>query len=52
MSLLYLAFIESRGEECFMNCGEALYAFIKFLSMEFDPVMTGLYFGTQMRYHN
>ena len=49
MSLLYLAFIENKGEECFQNCGEALFVFLRFIGLEFDPIVTGIFFGTQMR---
>ena len=49
VSLLYLAFVESKGEESFENCGDALLAFLHFLNFEFDPNYTAVFFGHQRR---
>lgn len=49
---MYLAFIEHRGEEVFASSGEALFAFLKFLASEFDPQVTAVFFGNQMRWGN
>ena len=49
LSLLYLAFIENKGEGNFKSLGDALISFIRFMAEDFNPNTTGVFFGANMR---